>query len=190
MNSKYQSKGSVIFLLTATIMFSLILATPALAQCGDTPDASSCITCHEKEAVNPVVENGEWHMIHASKDCCWNCHGGNTMAQDKDLAHEGMTTQPLSDTYTDCYTCHPNDYNERAERFAAALGVTISSPSTPVPHNTGDRVTHPMIIDESPILQKSVAQPGILLGAVLIAITAVLLGIAMTVLCKRPVVGA
>jgi hypothetical protein len=97
----------------------------ARAQCGDTPAASSCITCHATE--DPVFDKGEWHQIHARKDCCWNCHGGNTQAQDKELAHVGLVVQPLLDPYTDCYACHPSDYQARAEHFASSLGIQPGS---------------------------------------------------------------
>lgn len=124
--------------LVGLFVLSLIIAAWALspeaaaAQCGDTPAASSCYTCHEESY--PVFETGEWHQIHARKDCCWNCHGGNTQTMDKDLAHLGMTLQPLENTYTDCYACHPNDYSERAERFGAALGISpVNQAPTPQP---------------------------------------------------------
>jgi hypothetical protein len=108
--------------------------TPArvVAQCGDYPANSSCYTCHEK--TYPVFGKGEWHEIHARKDCCWNCHGGNAQSMDKDMAHLGMTLHPLDDTYTDCYSCHPSDYQTRAERFGVALGVMpVSQAPTPGP---------------------------------------------------------
>jgi hypothetical protein len=131
----------------------------ALAQCGDYPPASSCYTCHEE--TYPVFSKGEWHEIHARKDCCWNCHGGNTQAQDKDLAHEGITLQPLNDTYTDCYACHPNDFQDRAERFGAALGVAPVShaptPATPVPSNPDEDLQ--LVIPHTPAQATAPAVP-------------------------------
>ena len=120
----------ILILLAGFMIFGLWIQPPirVLAQCGDTPADSSCKTCHDQNA--PVYGKGEWHDIHASKDCCWNCHGGNTQAQDKDLAHEGMLLNPLQDIYTDCHSCHPDDYQSLAERFGVVLGV---SPSSNVP---------------------------------------------------------
>jgi len=118
--------------------------SPAQAQCGDNPPKSSCITCHEKE--EPVYQNGEWHGIHALKDCCASCHGGNCSAQDKDLAHESMVAKPLTDIYTDCRGCHPDDYIERAGRFAAILGVTPGSSPTATPVPAATEVDHEMVI--------------------------------------------
>jgi hypothetical protein len=103
----------------------------AFAQCGDTLAESSCHACHEQ--AHPAYERGEWHAIHAQKDCCWNCHGGNDQAADKDLAHAALVRNPLEDTYTSCHQCHPDDYRQRADRFAAILGVTPGS-SEPVTH--------------------------------------------------------
>lgn len=116
-------------------LLGMVAVQPAWAQCGDRPPDSSCITCHE--ATDPVSNLGEWHIIHAQKDCCWNCHGGNTQTSDKELAHEGMTRLPLEDTRLSCYPCHPDDYQSRAERFGAILGVQ------PVSHEPTPRPTAP-----------------------------------------------
>lgn len=107
--------------------------TLALAQCGDNPPESSCIRCHQES--HPVIGEGEWHEIHADKDCCWSCHGGNTQTDDKDLAHEGMHPDPLENNHATCYTCHPYDYETRAQRFAVILGVTPEI-HAPTPHPT------------------------------------------------------
>ncbi len=107
-----------------------VSAVPAHAQCGE-PPKSSCATCHEKR--DPVATKGEWHQIHATKDICINCHGGNATAADEAGAHQTMVAQPLADIYTDCHSCHPEDYTSRAERFAAEIGVTPASCPTPTP---------------------------------------------------------
>ena len=121
-----------LFCLNLMITAWAMTPGPVAAQCGAYPPASSCYTCHEQDY--PVFEAGEWHEIHARKDCCWNCHGGNTQTMDKDLAHKDMILQPLKNTYTDCYACHPSDYSERAERFGAALGIVpVSQAPTPQP---------------------------------------------------------
>jgi len=93
-----------------------------------------------------VYQNGEWHEIHARKDLCWNCHGGNTQAQDKNLAHVEMTTDPLLDVYTDCHSCHPDDYIERGGGFAAILGITPGSSPTVTPVPVATVVEHEMVI--------------------------------------------
>ncbi len=116
-------------MLLLVILTSLVMPFRALAQCGE-PPKSTCMTCHAKEA--PVSEKGEWHIIHAGKDICVNCHGGNATAADKNLAHEGIMAQPLADIYTDCHSCHP-DYEARAAQFAPTLGVTPGSCATPTP---------------------------------------------------------
>lgn len=136
---------SGIFLLGAAVILWAMTPSTAFAQCGSNPPPkSSCITCHEKEA--PVYENGEWHGIHALKDCCINCHGDNCSTIDKVLAHESMVAHPLDDIYTNCYKCHPDDYQARAERFGAILGVTPSSSPTSTPVPASLIVDHPIII--------------------------------------------
>ena len=100
------------------------------AQCG-VPQQSSCTTCHAQE--DPVSGKGEWHIIHANKDICINCHGGNGSTMNKDLAHEGLMAHPLNDIYTDCHSCHPQDYVGRASIFASTLSITPGSCATPTP---------------------------------------------------------
>jgi hypothetical protein len=117
--------------LTMTAVILSLWPSPVSAQCGVNPPDPSCVTCHEIQA--PIYDKGEWHEIHARKDCCTNCHGGNCSAAEKELAHEGMIPNPLDDIYTNCHACHPDDYPERAARFAAELGITPSSRETPTP---------------------------------------------------------
>jgi hypothetical protein len=149
---------SVILKLTGALLLLTgiaLRAGPPLiaqAQCGDTPTASSCITCHATE--DPVFDKGEWHQVHARKDCCWNCHGGNTQTLDKDLAHVGLVVQPLLDPYTDCYACHPSDYQARAERFASSLGIQPASYAPPA------HAAPPFVPDEElQLIVQSASQP-------------------------------
>ncbi len=121
-------KVSRIVLVGSLIMLAiglLILFAPqaAVAQCED--QKPSCCACHA--TAHPVTDQGEWHVIHARKECCRACHGGNDQAQDKETAHVGMTLHPLQDTYLACHQCHPDDYQQRAEIFAVALHVTPQS---------------------------------------------------------------
>jgi hypothetical protein len=146
MSRKWFFLGSFIIFLTAMVVLGGLTASPAQAQCGDTPADSSCITCHETQGANPVYGNGEWHTIHARKDCCWSCHGGNTKTQDKNLAHIGMTANPLEDIYTDCHSCHPEDYPERAKKFALALSLTPGSAPTPTIVAAAPVESHPIVI--------------------------------------------
>jgi len=115
------------------------ITSPAAAQC-EQPPPSSCATCHTLQ--HPVSTQGEWHQIHSRQDLCLNCHGGNGSTPDKELAHESMNAQPLSDIYTDCHSCHP-DYDARADRFATSLGVTPASCPTPTAAPLNGLGAHP-----------------------------------------------
>jgi hypothetical protein len=70
---------------------------------------------------------------------------------DKDLAHQDIIANPLSDIYTNCHSCHPDDYLVRAEVFAVELGITPSSISTPTPVPAGKVLASPLVILPSPI---------------------------------------
>ena len=101
----------------------LLVPTSAYAQCGDIE--SSCYKCHQ--ATHPVCGKSEWHSEYGHRYACWNCHGGNDKAQDKELAHVSLVRHPLEEAYTSCYPCHAENYRELAERFAKTLSVTVSA---------------------------------------------------------------
>jgi hypothetical protein len=163
MSRKWLFLGSFIIFLAAMAVLESLTASPAQAQCGDIPADSSCITCHETQGADPVYGKGEWHAIHARKDCCTNCHGGNCAAIDKDLAHENLIENPLTDIYTGCHSCHPDDYADRAARFAVVLAVTPGSISTPTAVPTRQVMEHPMVILPATGPADASGQPWILL---------------------------
>jgi hypothetical protein len=115
-----------VLLVTGSVF--LMTASPVKAQCGS--QASSCKNCHEVQAQDPVNNDGTaWHTQHAFGDFCYLCHGGNNQATDKTAAHTGMV-DPLSDVVTDCKSCHPTDYEAKAQVYATTLGVQIGTGST------------------------------------------------------------
>jgi hypothetical protein len=131
--------------LAVASLFALAIPSPAFAQCGGTSMAkSSCITCHEKEA--PVSAQGAWHIVHAHMDYCANCHGGNINASDKTLAHESLIANPLKDIYTDCFSCHPEDYAVLAGYYAAVLDVKPESSATGTPVPVESPSYHPIVL--------------------------------------------
>jgi hypothetical protein len=144
----------------------------ARAQCGDIPPDSSCITCHEKEL--PVFEQGAWHVLHARKDCCAQCHGGNCSATDKTLAHQGMTANPLEDIYTNCYHCHPDDYQALAGQFGLSLGITPGSRPTPTPAVMNAASASVLLVEPGATLSAGPARSGVgaFLGVLSLAILA------------------
>jgi hypothetical protein len=135
MSARCKSSRWLAFSIIALMVGVALWLTPAAvsAQDGGVPESSgcsslsesSCCACHAQ--THPVLMASEWHAIHARQDCCWNCHGGNDQAMDKDQAHVGMMPNPLDDIYLSCHPCHPDDYQRRADRFAAGLGITPAS---------------------------------------------------------------
>ena len=101
-----------------------------LAQCGS--QASSCKNCHEVKGEDSVNAKGDWHISHAFGDFCEFCHGGNVQAPDKAAAHEGLI-DPFSDVKANCSSCHADDFQPKAEKYATALGVTIGASTTRPP---------------------------------------------------------
>lgn len=115
--------GAAIVILIGT--FLLWPARSINAQCGS--QASSCKNCHETQAKDLVNNDGTgWHQSHAFGDFCYLCHAGNNQSMDQELAHAGMVA-PLSDVNAACASCHPGDLMERANVYAAALGVEVGS---------------------------------------------------------------
>ncbi len=156
----------------------IVLFAPqtVVAQCED--PKPSCCTCHA--TAHPVTDQGEWHTIHARKECCRACHGGNDQAQDKDTAHVGIVLNPLADTYTACHQCHPDDYRQRAEVFAAVLHVTPQS-SEPLTQTIAfqppsNNPSIKLLATTTPI---STANPTPWLWALVIIVAGVLVGLAV-----------
>lgn len=113
-------------ILSLTV-FTLLLYSPAQkvhAQCGSS--ASSCKNCHEVQGNDPVNNKDEWHTAHAFGDFCEFCHAGNVQAKTKDDAHGGMV-DPLADVQASCQSCHPQDYMDKAQVYATALGVEVGT---------------------------------------------------------------
>lgn len=111
--------------LLIIIVLGLWPTKEASAQCGS--QASSCKNCHEVQGEFPVNNDGtDWHQSHAFGDFCEFCHAGNVQAPEADAAHVGLVP-PLDDVKAGCSTCHADDLMEKAEVYAAALGVEIGT---------------------------------------------------------------
>ena len=125
-----------VWMLAASLAFALfgvwLLTLPAQAQCGSS--ISNCKQCHEVKKEAPVNTKGEWHTAHAFGDFCEFCHAGNVKGKDKASAHEGLVA-PLADVKAGCQSCHPSDFNDRAQKYATALGVTVSNLFIPHLHH-------------------------------------------------------
>ena len=115
-------------LLSLILIGGLLLVPHVSADCG-TPPTSSCASCHSPN--NHVEVMGAWNHVHLEQDICINCHGGNGTSMDKVAAHTGLVAQPLTDIFTNCYSCHPADYVARADQMAASLHVSPGSCATP-----------------------------------------------------------
>ncbi|MBI5714211.1 MAG: hypothetical protein HZC38_12435 [Chloroflexi bacterium] len=123
------------------LTLSFILASIAIfwttssaeAQCGS--QASSCKNCHEVQGKKPINNDGKaWHTSHAFGDFCQFCHSGNVQSMNPTEAHTDMS-KPLADAKLSCSACHQKDYVEKAQVYAAALGVTlkVNNGTTPTP---------------------------------------------------------
>jgi hypothetical protein len=110
------------------LVIAFVISAPtAEAQCGS--QASSCKNCHEVQGQMPVNDKGDWHVSHAFGDFCEFCHAGNVQAMEAEAAHAGMV-DPLEDVQASCAACHPDDTMEKAEIYAAALGVEVGMGSS------------------------------------------------------------
>lgn len=130
-----------IFLIAVLVIAIVWAAFPRSvnAQCGSA--ASSCKSCHEVQKVMPVNTKGAWHIAHAFGDFCVFCHSGNTKSKDKTAAHTGMV-DVFADVKGACQSCHPNDYMDRAKKYADALGKTIGvGTGASAPPSTGTATT-------------------------------------------------
>lgn len=108
--------------LSALTLGLLLLFVPPAVSAQRANSRPACRTCHAWE--DPVVEQGEWHTIHALQPGGCICHGGNDRATDEATAHAGLIRHPLDNPDLTCRQCHPDDYQPRAEGVVVALGFT------------------------------------------------------------------
>jgi len=143
--------GAVLLIAAA---FTLLQPQPASAQCGS--QASSCKSCHEVRAEDPVNADGTgWHQSHAFGDFCYICHAGNNQSTVKEEAHAGMVP-PLSDTKAACQQCHPDDLDARVQVYASVLGVTPGEGAPPSGGGDGDA---PAPAEQAPAPAPAAAAP-------------------------------
>ncbi|MBS1271227.1 MAG: hypothetical protein MAGBODY4_00356 [Candidatus Marinimicrobia bacterium] len=109
------------------------------AQCG--ASLSSCKTCHEVKRTMPVMTKGDWHKDHSFGDFCEFCHGGNTASKVQAEAHEGINMIPVKTPGNTCSSCHPDDYNDRAQTYAEILNVEIDESGGAVQTTSNDVIT-------------------------------------------------
>jgi hypothetical protein len=92
-----------------------------------------------------------------------------------------MVRHPLDDTYTSCHACHPDDYQQRAERFAVALGVTPVSSKPLTPTLAAQSPSSGQTFTPSPLM---LASPQWTTALVLLALMTVFF-VSVTVAAKR-----
>jgi hypothetical protein len=151
-------------MLGVLIMISLVLLWPAAqvsAQCGS--QASSCKSCHETQGQKTVNNDGTaWHTQHQQIDACVSCHAGNPQSTDKAQSHTGMVPWN-SDVKAGCFSCHPNDYQQKAQIYATTLGVDLSSSgAAPATGSTQSTATAPVApaATIAPAVEVVVSEPG------------------------------
>jgi hypothetical protein len=126
------------------VLAALLLAAwwprSAQAQCGT--QASSCKSCHEVQAKDPVNTKGAWHTDHAFGDFCEYCHAGNVQATDQTAAHQGMVAWN-ADVKASCASCHAADYEKRAQTYASTLGVKLNAGAASGTSSSGGQTAAP-----------------------------------------------
>ncbi|RPI83399.1 MAG: hypothetical protein EHM41_16030 [Chloroflexi bacterium] len=102
----------------------------AFAQDEDPSGDTSCIGCHEDQYY--LYDNGKWYCLCKSPVSCTGCHSGRPDNMIKDLAHESLIANPLLNDAAVCQNCHPEDYQDKVEKFTSIAGTH----SHPVPYAT------------------------------------------------------
>ena len=92
-----------------------------------------------------------------------------------------MVRHPLEDPYTNCHACHPDDYQQRAERFAVVLGETPVSSKPLTPTLAAQAPSGGQTFTPSPLMP---ASPQWTTALVLLALIAVFL-VSVTVAARR-----
>ncbi len=109
---------------------------------------------------DPVNTDGTaWHTEHAQIDACVSCHAGNPQSTDKDQSHTGMVAWE-SDVKAGCAMCHPDDYMQLAQGYAATLGITLGEGGAPPPPAATAQPSTPSGETAPPAEEIVVSQPG------------------------------
>ncbi|MEI8255477.1 MAG: YeeE/YedE thiosulfate transporter family protein [Deltaproteobacteria bacterium] len=131
--------------LLAIVACATCVSLDARAQCS--ANASSCVQCHEVQAMRPVLQStAPWHRDHGYGDVCAACHGGAPEAREQAAAHAGLR-DPLADPPPRGAACHASDVRSRAARYRAVpapVRASVVPPpsrraSTPPPRRSTGR---------------------------------------------------
>ncbi len=149
----------VLYFLSFLLIVLFANAQILKAQCG--ASLSSCKTCHEVKHEKSVANQGPWHQQHAFGDFCEFCHGGNTAAKDEASAHQGINKMPLKNAGNTCSSCHPDDYKERALKYAAVLKIDLGDLSAAEPANLSTQKDS----TTAPAKEASTVKPAVIVSA-------------------------
>lgn len=155
--------GVFIALLASSYLFEPIKT--AEAACG--ASTSSCQTCHEDQGEAPVSKNGDWHVQHAFGDFCQACHLGESTAEEKSAAHEGMILKPLSQPDQSCATCHPADLDVRVTKYSENSSATSTKATSNGAQSSGQSAP---IGEASPLLSWIIGIADVLILLVLVVL--------------------
>jgi hypothetical protein len=139
------------FLTLALLLgVSLVSAAPTLAQTPP-PEAAdaSCVSCHE--SLYMLHDTGKWYCLCGIAASCLDCHGGVADAVTEEAAHRGMIASPAHHEAARCQGCHPDDYQQRLEKFAALGGVNAAPPQPPAYQPVHDALAQPVALQQQPM---------------------------------------
>jgi hypothetical protein len=113
---------------TCCLLLAILWGVPRVSEGACGAATSSCKNCHEVKGEMPVNAKGDYHTQHAFGDFCVFCHSGNTAGTTKEAAHAGMVN-PLGDIEESCATCHPDDFEKRAEGYGSVTKTEAAAAS-------------------------------------------------------------
>jgi hypothetical protein len=118
-----------------------LAVTPAQAQSGKPENDASCMSCHE--SLYLLYDTGKYYCFCGTRARCTYCHSGVLGALDKETAHQGLIAHPTQDNAAVCQSCHPDDYQQRVEKFTALGGIRptpLAAVYTPPPASSATSV--------------------------------------------------
>ena len=84
---------------------------------------STCLSCHEN--LYYLYDTGKWFCVAKAPMDCVHCHGGDSTAIDRTVAHQQRTAHPIinGDTTT-CQQCHTENCAEHVQQFDRIAGIS------------------------------------------------------------------
>lgn len=109
------------WLYLIVLLVCLLPVSVVSAQDGETAPPDQCTACHRDLYL--FFDTGKSYCLCKSQVACVDCHHGDPQAVTAQQAHVGMIARPACLQTNTCKDCHPDNYQQQIDKFAAIAGI-------------------------------------------------------------------